>query len=455
MSAPRRAVVLFTRDLRVRDHPALRAACQEAEEVVPLFVVDTGIAQAGFTVPNRAAYLTDALRDLDDGLRRRGAGLVVRTGPVATETARLAAAVGATSVHVSDDVSAYGRRRAADLRAALGARIELRLHAGVTVVPAGAVTPAGGDHFKVFTPYFRAWSASRWRDELAPPRPIHGVPGLDGGPLPAARDLARGVPSPGLARGGETTAVAQLKRWVRDDLDGYGSDGHDDLAGDRTSHLSAALHFGCLSPLGVANYVRGREGGDAYVRQLAWRDFHHQVLAATPSLPRADYRPRARPWRDGDDDRLGAWLEGRTGYPIVDAGLRQLRAEGWMHNRARLVVASFLTKTLDVRWQAGADHFLEWLVDGDVANNSGNWQWVAGTGNDTRPNRVLNPLRQAQRFDRDGEYVRRWVPELDHVVGLEGGAIHTPWRLGTSARRATGYPDRIVDHDNPDQPALF
>jgi deoxyribodipyrimidine photo-lyase len=151
------------------------------------------------------------------------------------------------------------------------------------------------------------------------------------------------------------------------------------------------------------------------------------VTAANPQLPRADYRPRGRRWRD-DPDALEAWKNGRTGCPIVDAGMRQLAREGWMHNRARLITGSFLTKTVGIDWRAGAAHFWDLLVDGEIANNAGNWQWVAGTGNDTRPNRVLNPIRQARRFDPDGDYVRRYVPELE---GVEGAAVHEPWKLGS------------------------
>jgi len=183
-------------------------------------------------------------------------------------------------------------------------------------------------------------------------------------------------------------------------------------------------------------------GEDAFARQLCWRDFHQQVLAANPQLPSRDYRPRGDRWRT-DARAARAWREGRTGYPIVDAGMRQLALEGFMHNRARMIVASFLTKTLYLDWRLGAAHFAALLLDADVANNVGNWQWVAGTGNDTRPNRVLNPIRQALRFDPHGDYVRRHVPEL---AGVAGRAVHEPWRLG-AARRLLAYPEPLVDHD--------
>jgi deoxyribodipyrimidine photo-lyase len=187
--------------------------------------------------------------------------------------------------------------------------------------------------------------------------------------------------------------------------------------------------------------VRAREhgGSEPFVRQLCWRDFFAQVLAANPATRRHDLRPRGDRWSD-DREAFERWREGRTGYPLVDAGMRQLAREGWLPNRARLVVASFLTKTLYVDWRRGERHFFDLLVDGDVASNVGNWQWVAGTGSDTRPNRVLNPLLQAWRFDPDGEYVRRYVPEL---AGIDGGAVHQPWKL---RQRPAGYPERIVDH---------
>lgn len=186
---------------------------------------------------------------------------------------------------------------------------------------------------------------------------------------------------------------------------------------------------------------RGGPGADAFVRQLAWRDFHHQVLAARPDAAWEDYRTRHDRWRS-DEDEVEAWRAGRTGYPLVDAAMRQLAYEGWMHNRGRMLVACFLTKTLYADWRVGARHFLDLLVDGDVANNQLNWQWMAGTGTDTRPNRVLNPVIQGKRFDPRGVYVRRWVPEL---AELADGEIHEPWKLTGPRRAAIDYPDPLVD----------
>jgi deoxyribodipyrimidine photo-lyase len=260
------------------------------------------------------------------------------------------------------------------------------------------------------------------------------------GRIPSLGALTGGEPSPELPPGGETEGRKRLRRFLREGIGDY-ADRADDLAGDATSRLSPYLRWGCVSPLEALLEARDTAGG-AFARQLCWRDFHHQVLAAYPRLPRRDYRPRGDRWSRSQRS-LEAWRSGRTGYPIVDAGMRQLAREGWMHNRARLIVASFLTKDLYVDWREGARHFWDLLVDGDIANNAGNWQWVAGTGNDTRPNRVFNPLRQAKRFDPEGDYVRRYVPEL---AGIDGSVVHEPWRIGPLERGAIDYPDPIVDH---------
>ncbi|MEU9043000.1 MULTISPECIES: deoxyribodipyrimidine photo-lyase [unclassified Kitasatospora] len=425
------AVVLFTQDLRLHDNPALHAARTGADQVLPLFVLDPAVERAGFAAPNRRAFLADSLADLDRALRAAGSRLVLRHGDPAEQAARVAAECGAGAVHTAAGVSAFATRREAALRRALGDR--LHLHDGLTVVPAGALTPAGRDHYAVFTPYLRAWQQAPRRPLLPAPRTLATPDGPHGDPLPAA---PAGT-SPGLPPGGERAARRRLRAWNPGDYDRL----HDDLAADATSRLSPYLHFGCLSAAELAHRAaeHGGPGADALVRQLAWRDFHHQVLAARPDAAHADYRPRGTRWHH-DEEELRAWREGRTGYPIVDAGMRQLAHEGWMHNRARLLTASFLTKTLRHDWRPGAAHFLHLLVDGDLANNQLNWQWIAGTGNDTRPNRVLNPLRQAERYDPDGAYVRRWLPELAH---LPGRTVHRPWTLD----EPLDYPAPLVPPD--------
>ncbi|OIJ63495.1 cryptochrome/photolyase family protein [Streptomyces mangrovisoli] len=439
------SVVLFTADLRLHDHPPLRAAAGGGRQVVPLFVRDRGVADAGFGCANRLAFLADCLADLDAGLRERGGRLVVRSGDVVDEVAKVVAETDADEVHMAADVSAYAHRREERLRAALEADGR-RLHVHDTVTTAvapGAVTPAGSDHFAVFTPYFRHWDRHPSRDVLGAPRAVRVPDGVGSEPLPAREDVSG--TSPGLAAGGEREARKRLTAWLRDGIGAY-EDRHDDLPGDATSRLSPHLHFGTLSPVEAVHRAReaGGPGAEAFVRQLAWRDFHRQVLAARPASSAADYRTRHDRWRSERDarDDIEAWREGRTGYPVVDAAMRQLRHEGWMHNRGRLLVASFLTKTLYVDWRVGARHFLDLLVDGDVANNQLNWQWTAGTGTDTRPNRVLNPVLQSRRYDPDGTYIRRWVPEL---AGLDRAFVHEPWKLRGLDRAAVDYPDPIVD----------
>ena len=434
------AVVVFTRDLRVHDNPVLGNARRTADRVVPLFVFDDSILASPYNTPNRTGFLVESLHDLDGSLRTRGARLVVRRGDWVEEVLAVARQVRAATVHVGRDVSGFAQRRLDALeRAAAAYDVDVRACDGITVVPPGALTPTGGDHYKVFTPYHRRWRALPLPPRISPPRAIPGPTArVASGRIPRLDALVRGSRAPDLPVGGEHAARRRLAAWTRRSLRGY-DDAHDDLAADRTSHLSADLHFGCLSAADVVRATRDRAGGEPFVRQVCWRDFFHQVLAARPDAAWSDYRPRrGRRWRN-DPEGFAAWREGRTGYPLVDAGMRQLRAEGWMHNRARLVTASFLTHDLGVDWRRGARHFLDHLVDGDVANNNLGWQWMAGTGTDTDPRRVLNPTRQSRRFDPDGDYIRRYVPELADV---RRPAIHDP---DDDVRADARYPLPIVE----------
>ncbi|MFJ6658095.1 cryptochrome/photolyase family protein [Streptomyces sp. NPDC091377] len=440
------SVVLFTADLRVHDHPPLRAALDAADAVVPLFVRDRAVEAAGFTAPNRAAFLDDCLADLDAALRERGGRLVVRSGDPVEEVCRVVTEADADEVHMSAGHSAFAARREERLRAALEASgRRLFVHDAVTVaVPPGVLTPASSDHFAVFTPYHRHWDRTPLRTVVGAPRRVPVPDEVTGEELPVPGATVEGT-SPALPRGGESRARAQVTAYWRDGLDAY-DDTRDDLGGDTTSRFSAALHFGTLSPVELIHRARrrGGTGAEAFVRQLAWRDFHRQVLAARPDSAHADYRTQHDRWRSpraaGAD--IDAWREGRTGYPVIDAAMRQLREEGWMHNRARLLTASFLAKSLYVDWRIGAAHFLHWLVDGDLANNQLNWQWMAGTGTDTRPNRVLNPVTQGKKYDRDGTYIHRWVPELR---GIGAPSVHEPWKLPGPDRAAVDYPEPVVD----------
>ena len=432
------AIVVYGRDLRVHDHPALAAAAAQADTVIPLFVLDTAILRGDFNRPNRSAMLAASLHELDEGLRGLGAGLVVRSGDWAGEVAKVARSYEVDAVFLHDDVSGYAQARVRRLRQALSCRLEV-VPGGTTAVPPGKVRPAGGERFQVFTAYHRSWEqVIGWRPLADRPARLRLPHGIDRGVLPTQQDICpKGEASPDLKVGGEKAARTRVSHWMREGVESY-EDLHDDLAADATSRLSGFLHLGSVSSYELV--VRGSHtrGMQAFARQLCWRDFHAQVLAAAPQAVREDYRPRGDRWR-ADDEAFEAWVAGCTGYPIVDAGMRQLAREGWMHNRARLITGSFLTRTLYLDWRRGAQHFADLLVDGDVANNTMNWQWIAGTGTDSRPGRVLNPLLQAQRYDPSGDYVRRYVPEL---AGIAGPAVHQPWRLAAPPK---GYPPPIVD----------
>jgi deoxyribodipyrimidine photo-lyase len=445
--SPTVSIAVLTRDLRVHDNPTLHGAVADADAVVPLFVLDRAILRSAYNRPNRARFLVESLRDLDGSLRDRGAGLVVRDGTWAQEVARVAEHTGAVSVHVAGDVTRYARARVERLRSALPPSTDLVVHdEALFVVPPGQLVPSGGDkdHMAVFTPYHRKWAALGARELVPTPRALQLPPRLAKGRLPSSAAVAAGPVSPDLLPGGETAGRRRMTAWFRDGLEDYDDD-HDELGNDNTSRLSPYLHFGCLSPVELARRAGESRtaAAQAFVRQVAWRDFYAQVLAARPDVTTTDYRPRGDRWHRGGAE-LAAWKEGRTGYPVVDAGMRQLAREGWMHNRARLITAHFLCKTLYVDWREGAQHFVDLLLDADVASNTMNWQWVAGTGTDSRFNRQYNVTMQGQRHDPHGAYVRRYVEELAEV---EDRFVHEPWLLPEDERRRLDYPEPIVDQD--------
>jgi deoxyribodipyrimidine photo-lyase len=436
------AIVVFTRDLRVHDNPALTSAVARARQVVPLFVVDPALA----VPPNRARFLADSLAALRAGLRDLGGDLVIRRGDPVAEVIALATLTNAGAVFIAGDASRYAGRRQQRLnRECATHRIALEVTPGHAVVPPGDLRPAGGDHYRVFTPYWRAWRAAAWRQPCLVPSAVRVPAGISPGDLPGTGKRAPEREATVLLAGGERAGLDRAQAWLDGPLKEY-DDQRDNLAGDQTSRLSAYLRFGCVSALALAREARHRPDGAQFCRQLAWRDFFYQVTAAFPDIAAVDYRPAAagpRQWSAGAEylDALDAWRAGRTGIPIVDAGLRQLAAEGFMHNRARMITASFLTRKLGIDWRHGYRHFGDLLADGDVASNAGNWQWVAGTGNNPRPGRVLSPLRQAARFDPDGDYVRRYVPEL---ASLAAPDIHAPWKLPEARRRQLRYPPPLT-----------
>ena len=436
------AIVWFRRDLRVHDNPPLHAALAGHDRVVPAFVVDPALVRGRFASPSRTAFLYACLRDLDASLRERGAALVVREGSPGHELAALAEETGASAVYFASDVSPYARKRDRRIE---NAELVARPAPGNFVADVNAIRTRAGTPFGVFSPFHRAWLAAERRTVHRAPAEIPMPSGVRHGPIPSGAADFEIEP-------GETAARASLERWLRSGLVHY-DERHDVLAGG-TSGLSPYLRFGCLSPREVEERVARRTdaGAEAFRRQLAWRDFYAHVLLHNPANARREHQERYRSlaW-DDDRELLDAWREGRTGFPLVDAGMRQLRATGWMHNRARLVVGSFLTKDLHLDWREGEAHFMRHLLDGDVANNNGNWQWIASVGVDPAPlhRRLYNPARHQERYDPDGEYVRRWVPELRDVPP---NRLAEPWRMTEEQQEAAGcvigrdYPEPVVDH---------
>jgi len=449
------ALVWFRRDLRVADQPALHAALAHAELVLPVFCLDDRLLHGRHSSGARTQFMLESLVELDAALRAIGSGLLIRHGDPAQELIALARAVGADTVHACVDAGPFARTRDQKTQSALAqAGIELRGHAGHFVADEPAsIRTANGDPYTVFTPFYRNWLKAPRRAVLEAPSMITPLPdGLSRGALPTLSELGlrQEVRSP--ARGGIQAAALVAQRFLEMPVEGYDT-GRDELGEERASRLSPYLHFGCISPRALEAALPDSDGGEAFRRQLCWRDFYAQVLRSFPGNATAEHQQRYRATISWDDDEqlFRAWCEGRTGYPLVDAGMRQLSDEGWMHNRARLVVGSFLTKDLGIDWRRGERYFMRMLIDGDEASNNGNWQWIASVGVDPQPltRRLFNPSRQQQRFDPEGRYVRRYVPELRSVPTEH---LAEPWAMPLQLQRQVGcviggdYPAPVVDH---------
>ena len=423
----RRSIMWFRRDLRLGDHPALDAAGSDGAEVVPVFVVDPSFAAAGAP---RSAYLHDCLAALDADLRARsGTGLVVRHGNPAEEIPRLAAEVDAGAVFVSRDYGPYGRRR--DSAVADELRRDDRTLKGVGspyAVPPGSVRKGDGDPYAVFTPFSKVWRQIGWE---APFRSTDEVRLVDGG-VTSGQLPDRPDPGCDLPPAGEAAALDQWREFSHGALDEYPDD-RDRPALDGTSRLSPALKWGTVHPRTLLADLDASGAGSAahtvFSSELAWREFYADVLFEQPRTAWENLNRKMDPMAVDTDaaarTRFDRWAAGETGFGIVDAGMRQLSATGWMHNRVRMIVASFLVKDLHLPWQWGARWFMQHLVDGDLASNNHGWQWAAGTGTDAAPYfRVFNPHLQQERYDPDGAYVDRWVgepvdPMLDHKAERE------------------------------------
>lgn len=443
------AILWFRRDLRLGDHAALRAAAGDGRAVLALYVLDERLlAPSGAP---RLAFLHGCLRALSAQL---GGRLLVLRGDPAAVVPEAAAAVGAATVHISADAGPYGRERDRTVADALSRQgAELIASGSPYVVAPGEVRKKDGTPYRVFTPFYRSWgerdhpppvptdaSTVDWLrpESIRRLRPV-GIP--DGPAIGETR-----LPEPG-----EIAATTRWREFLESGIDEYAwRRDRPDLPG--TTRLSPYLRWGCVHPRTLLADLREHHGaGAAALRgELAWREFHADVLWNWPHTARGNFDRRfdAMSYESGEQARewFAAWCTGRTGYPIVDAGMRELLAEGWLHNRVRMIAASFLVKDLHLPWWWGARHFLRHLVDGDLASNQLNWQWVAGSGTDAAPYfRVFNPTRQGEKFDPDGDYVRQFVPELR---GLPGKSVHRP------EGRAAGYPAPLVEHAEERQVAL-
>ncbi|MGE2730526.1 cryptochrome/photolyase family protein [Mycolicibacterium vaccae] len=437
------AVLWFRRDLRLSDHPALVAAAEAGGEVLACYVLDPRLAATAGA--RRLQYLYDALADLRAGLDGR---LLILEEDPRTAIPRVAEAVGASAVHVSQEFTPFAARRDEQVRTALG-DVEWVATGSPYLVSPGRVTKSDGTPFKVFTPFFSAWREHGWRRPaqssatsatwIDPAEVTGGISELP------ATDAEIDLPA------GESAALRQWRKFAGEGLESY-SDQRNRLDAGGTSRMSAHLKFGTIHPRTLAADIGRGQGPQAYLRELAFRDFYAAVLHAWPDSAWRNWNKSfdAIEVDEGRDagQAFEAWKAGRTGFPVVDAGMRQLAATGFLPNRVRMIAASFLVKDLHLPWQWGARWFLDQLVDGDMANNQHGWQWVAGCGTDAAPYfRVFNPALQGAKFDPTGAYVRSWVEELAALP--DDVDVH---RLGTN--RPEGYPEPMVDHKQERAEAL-
>ncbi len=426
------SIIWFRRDLRINDHPAFLAAIESAETVIPLFILDKQqISEAGDKL---LAYMGKSLRALDESLGNR---LHIIEGDQVEVLKELMAQHQVQEVHISAEYERYGAQRDAKVEAS-GITL-VRTGSPYAVAPGRVLKPSDGTAYKVYTPFYKGWRAHGWRAPAVTPKKFELVE-------PSAK--YRAFPDfpeqtgTNVIEAGEKAALVRFKKFEKNGLDSY--DEARNLAGiDGTSKMSTYLKFGEIHPRTLLQNLGESKAHDTFRKEIAWREFYADVLFNNPMTDLEYYAPKFADMRyDKPGKQFKAWCEGKTGYPFVDAAMRQLVIEGWMHNRTRMVVASFLVKDLHLEWQVGERFFAEHLVDYDVASNAHGWQWTAGCGTDASPYyRIFNPIEQGKRFDENGDYIRKYVPELAH---LSSDQIHEPWLYLDGYSK--GYNERIVDH---------
>ncbi|WP_457422403.1 cryptochrome/photolyase family protein [Roseateles sp. P5_E7] len=452
-----RALVWFRRDLRVDDQAALYHALRSAKQVFCAFVLDRDILDALPRADRRVEFILGALNVLDEDLRQLGGGLIVRHGFAADEIPKLAAELGVQAVFANHDDEPQALMRdalVADLLKPLNA--ELRTFKDHVVFERREVMTATGGPYGVFTPYKNAWL--RKVDEFY----LSSYPVERHAHALAKTPLAKGVPTLkdiGFELAGLTAHIGEGSRGAAALLDDFldrvadYDKKRDFPAAKGPSYLSVHLRFGTVSIRRLARTAHqlmqgGDHGAEIWLSELIWRDFYHQVMHHHPHAMRAAFRPEydAIEWETGEhaDALFQAWCAGTTGYPLVDAAMRQLNATGYQHNRLRMVTASFLTKDLGLDWRRGEAYFAEKLLDFDLAANNGGWQWASSSGCDAQPYfRIFNPTSQSEKFDAEGRFIRRYCPEL---AGLDAKAIHAPWERAPLAMQGVDYPRPVVDH---------
>ena len=450
------SIVWFRRDLRVHDLPALATAV-EAGAVVPCFIFDERLLTGGrFVSPTRVRFMLGCLEELRGSLRERGSDLILRYGEPESALPEVAAETGAGHVHWTHDVSPWAKRRDERVEEALDqAEIGHTAHPGAYIVDdPGPILSGKGTPYTVYSPFYKAWLEVERRELEDAPESIETPEGIKPGELPSPGDLGlEGDAAETSFEPGETAAREVARTYLNGGLSDYGANRNSPSGG--SSRLSPYMRWGCVSALEleVKLGLQDGKGPRVFRKELAWREFYASVLTNFPEVAKLEFQERYRGTLDwhSDDDLLEAWKLGRTGYPLIDAGMRELLNDGWMHNRVRMVVASFLTKDLHLDWREGEKWFMERLVDGDMASNNGGWQWTTSVGTDPAPyfQRMFNPMTQHERFDPEGEYVRRWVPELR---GVPDEHLVRPWLMDTEEQQRAecvigdDYPAPVVDH---------